>query len=72
MAQATVTLKVTPRELKVIDEALRMWAFAAGNLNAPGYDHPLQGYQFDLTMVNSSRIEATTVANRIRKDIGLD
>ena len=70
MASAIVTLKVTPQELQVIDQALRMWSYASGNLHDNAYAHPLERYQHDLTMVGGNPLQATMIANKLRKDIG--
>ena len=71
MTTVIVTLKVTPLELQVIDTALHMYAYAMENLNREDYEHPLEGYQCNMTICRGNRLEAVRQANDIRTKIGL-
>jgi hypothetical protein len=70
MAQAQVTLKVSPAELQMIDDALRMYAWVNRDLaNPQGRKHPLEGFHH-IVRGNDHRV-LLMQANKIRQDIGL-
>lgn len=70
MAQAQVTLKVSPAELQTIDDALKMYAYANRFLTKSlGHKHPLEGFQHNIRG-GDARI-LVIQANKLRQDIGL-
>ena len=70
MAQAPVMLKVSPAELQIIDDALRMYAWVNKSLAYPlERKHPLEGFQH-IVRGNDHRT-LLMKANKIRQDIGL-
>lgn len=70
MAQAQVTLRVSPAELQIIDDALRMYAYANRFLYKPeGHEYPLEGFQH-IVRGNDHRV-LLMQANKLRQDIGL-
>ena len=69
MMNATVTLKVTPNELQIIDAALKMYAYAM--IEREGRTHRLDGYQLDLSICDGDPRMAMMAAQKIRRDIGL-
>lgn len=71
MTIAVVTLKVTPNELQVISEALKMYAYANRHLTKEYAKHPLDGYQHDTSIGQNDPRRLVLAANKIRQDIGL-
>jgi hypothetical protein len=69
MAQATVTLKVTPNELQVVAEALRMYARA--NRDLAKDSDLLEGYQLLVSIGDGNNRKLAMMATKIRQDIGL-
>ena len=70
MTQAQVTLKVSPAELQIIDDALRMYAYVNRYLHQPeGHEYPLKGFQHITRGGNP--LALLLQANEIRKDIEL-
>jgi hypothetical protein len=70
MAQAQVTMKVSPNELQVISEALRMYAFAMRRIKREDVKHPLDEFKVDLSVGGDHR-KLSMAADKIRQDIGL-
>ena len=71
MAIATVTLKVSPLELQIIDEALKMYAFANRRLHREDCAHPLEGYQHSASVGEGDPRRCAGLATLIRQNIGL-
>lgn len=71
MANAQVTLKVSPHELQIIKAALHMYAYASGNIGRDGYAHPLEGYRLDWSTCQGDPRKAKMYANEIIQGIGL-
>ena len=72
MAQAQATLKVSPRELQVIDDALRMYAYVNRDLARPedrARAHPLDGFQHIIRGGDARML--VVQADKLRKDIGM-
>lgn len=71
MAQATVSLKVTPNELQIIDEALKMYTYACRNIHRDDRAHPLNGLKLNLSIGGNDHRRLAAHADEIRRDIGL-
>lgn len=71
MAEATVTIKVTPNELQVISSSLRMFAYVIDGLMKNDRAHPLEGYHHSLNFCDNDPSVAYRMANAIRHQIGL-
>lgn len=71
MAQATVSLKVTPNELQIIDEALRMYVYANRNIHRDDRAHPLEGLKLNLSIGENDHRRLALCAEEIRRGIGL-
>jgi len=75
MAQATVTIKITPLELQVITEALKMLGYVSRHcVRDPGAvekPQPLAGYQYDLILAEGDPRKLAVLAERIRGELGL-
>jgi hypothetical protein len=67
---AVVTLKVTPKELQIINEALGMYAQVLSNVDRrqPMFEGMKQ---IDLSVHDGNAYQGLMDTNRIRKDIGL-
>ncbi len=63
MAKASVTLKVTPLELQVIDEALRNLAMLARD---PGEKH-----RINYSLSNGVPLQLVAAVNKLRQDLGV-
>lgn len=64
MAQATVTMKVTPEELQHIDAALDYYAWSVKAIRQPSA-------KADVRIIGSDPRRCIMVAQKIRQDIGL-
>jgi len=71
MARATVSLKVTPNELQIVDEALRMYAYACRNIHRDDRAHPLDGLKMNLSIGENDHRRLAMVAEETRRGIGL-
>lgn len=69
MSTAQVTIKVSPQEHKIIQDALEMYAYAMRHMLQGSYQqHPLKGFQFKSRLDIDIRKLAAT-ASRIRREI---
>lgn len=67
MAQATVTLKVTPKEFDMVVSALKMYSHVVKRLGNSAYEHPLEGFRVDL--LDDDTHATVLMANKIITDI---
>jgi len=68
MAIAQVTLKVTPQEHKIIQDALEMYAYAMRHMLDKSCQHPLEGFQIK-SRLNIDIRKLAAAASRIRREI---
>ena len=69
MAQATVTVKITPRELDTIVNALEMFRHACMRVANGNIESPLEGFKLDLTAHDADPRRAALVASGILTEI---
>ena len=69
MATAQVTLKLSPHELQIVREALRLYRYtSAGFVDGTGQTEPFK-HAFEI--VNGDALCAVRIANELLRDIGL-